>query len=60
MLGLLIITFAILLALGMPIAFAMSGSALAALVFRSDFPLDVFIQKTFSAGNSFSLLAILR
>jgi len=58
MLGLLIITFAILLALGMPIAFAMSGSALAALAFRSDFPLDVFIQKTFSAGNSFSLLAI--
>jgi tripartite ATP-independent transporter DctM subunit len=58
MLGLLIVTFAVLLALGMPIAFAMSGSALAALVFRSDFPLDVFIQKTFSAGNSFSLLAI--
>ncbi|HSC70507.1 MAG TPA: TRAP transporter large permease [Candidatus Methylomirabilis sp.] len=58
MLTLLIVTFAILLASGMPIAFAMSGSALAALVFLSDFPLDVFIQKTFSAGSSFSLLAI--
>ena len=58
MLTLLIVTFAVLLASGMPIAFAMSGSALAALVFRSDFPLDVFIQKTFSAGSSFSLLAI--
>ena len=58
MLTLLIIAFAILLALGMPIAFSMSGSALAALVFRSDFPLDVFIQKSFSAGSSFSLLAI--
>jgi tripartite ATP-independent transporter DctM subunit len=58
MLTLLVVTFALLLALGMPIAFAMSGSALAALVFRSDFPLDVFIQKTFSAGSSFSLLAI--
>jgi tripartite ATP-independent transporter DctM subunit len=58
MLTLLIIAFAVLLALGMPIAFAMSGSALAALVFCSDFPLDVFIQKTFSAGSSFSLLAI--
>src|SRR5574342_370368 len=58
MLILLILSFASLLASGMPIAFAMSGSALAALVFQSDFPLDVFIQKTFSAGNSFSLLAI--
>jgi tripartite ATP-independent transporter DctM subunit len=58
MLTLLIIAFAVLLAFGMPIAFAMSGSALAALVFCSDFPLDVFIQKTFSAGSSFSLLAI--
>ena len=58
MLTLLVAAFAVLLAAGMPIAFAMSGSALSALVFRSDFPLDVFIQKTFSAGNSFSLLAI--
>jgi tripartite ATP-independent transporter DctM subunit len=58
MLTLLVVTFAVLLALGMPIAFAMSGSALTALVFRSDFPLDVFIQKTFNAGSSFSLLAI--
>jgi tripartite ATP-independent transporter DctM subunit len=58
MLTLLVGIFVLLLAAGMPIAFAMSGSALSALVFRSDFPLDVFIQKTFSAGNSFSLLAI--
>ncbi len=58
MLTLLLVVFVLLLASGMPIAFAMSGSALAALVFRSDFPLDIFIQKTFSAGNSFSLLAI--
>lgn len=58
MLTLLIVSFAILLAFGMPIAFSMSGSALAALIFRSDFPLDVFIQKTFTAGSSFPLLAI--
>jgi len=58
MLTLLVIAFVVLLATGIPIAFAMSGSALSALVFRSNFPLDVFIQKTFSAGNSFSLLAI--
>ncbi len=58
MLILLIATFAILLALGMPIAFAMSGSALTALLLRGDFPLDVFIQKTFTAGGSFTLLAI--
>ena len=58
MLTLLVVTFAVLLALGIPIAFAMSGSALVALIFRSDFPLDVFIQKTFTAGSSFSLLAI--
>lgn len=58
MLTLLIASFAALLSLGLPIAFAMSGSALAAIVFRSDFPLDVFIQKTFNAGSSFSLLAI--
>lgn len=58
MLTLLIVSFAVLLAFGMPIAFSMSGSALAALIFRSDFPLDVFIQKTFTAGSSFSLLAI--
>src|SRR3990172_8535457 len=58
MLTLLVVTFAVLLALGIPIAFSMSGSALAALIFRSDFPLDVFIQKTFTAGSSFPLLAI--
>ncbi len=50
--------FALLIILGTPIAFAMSGSALLTLLILWDIPLSVIVQKTFNAGSSFSLLAI--
>jgi C4-dicarboxylate transporter DctM subunit len=58
MIATLFIIFALLILLGTPIAFAMSGSALLTIVLLGDIPLSVIVQKTFKAGSSFSLLAI--
>ena len=47
-----------LLLLGMPIAFAMGTSAIAALAFFGSIPLSIVVQKLFAAGSSYPLLAI--
>jgi tripartite ATP-independent transporter DctM subunit len=46
------------MALGMPIAFAMAVSAISSLAFFSDVPMSVVVQKVFAAGSSYPLLAI--
>jgi C4-dicarboxylate transporter DctM subunit len=58
MLAMLFAAFVLLILLGTPIAFAMSGSALLTLLILGNIPLTVVVQKTFTAGSSFSLLAI--
>lgn len=56
--SLMFAAFAILLAAGVPIAFAMGLSAVLALVFEGGVPLLVLPQRVFSSLDSFSLLAI--
>lgn len=57
MLGLLIITFFALLILGMPIAFVMGASAAITFLVSGIDPV-VMAQRTFTATNSFALMAI--
>lgn len=54
----LFISFAILLAIGVPIAFSLGGASLASIMFGSDLNLTVCIQRMYSGAASFSLLAI--
>lgn len=54
----MIAAFAVLLALGTPIAFAMGGSAVLGLLAEGGVPLLVLPQRVFSSLDSFSLLAI--
>ncbi|MFC7397312.1 TRAP transporter large permease [Chelatococcus sp. GCM10030263] len=56
--GLMFALFAILLAFGVPIAFAMGLSAVAALLIDGSVPLLVLPQRVFSSLDSFGLLAI--
>lgn len=55
--ALLLLTFVGLLALGLPIAFAMLGSAIVAIWYEG-FPLVIFAQRVSSGVQSFPLLAI--
>jgi tripartite ATP-independent transporter DctM subunit len=55
--ALLLLTFVALLALGVPIAFAMLGSALLA-IWIEGFPLTIFAQRVSSGVQSFPLLAV--
>lgn len=54
---LLLLTFALLLLLGVPIAFGMLGSALL-VIWLEGFPLNIFAQRVSSGIQSFPLLAI--
>lgn len=58
MLTTLILAFLVLLAIGVPIAFAMGASAIVALVIQGQFPLETILQRFYAGGNNFSLLAI--
>ena len=51
------ITFIVLLALGMPVAFTVGLSALA-FFFTQGVPFEIIIQKLVSSTQSFSLLAV--
>jgi C4-dicarboxylate transporter DctM subunit len=58
MLGLLFLGFFLLLVIAMPIAFAMSGSAILALVLQGQVPLTLVVQRIYAGADSFPLLAI--
>jgi C4-dicarboxylate transporter, DctM subunit len=46
------------LAIGLPVAFALGLSTLAAIVFGTTFPLFVLLKETFSGVDSFPLMAV--
>lgn len=54
----LIVVFAALAAVGMPIAFAMGVGAFAALSFTGTLPVEIIIQRMFGGVDSFPLLAV--
>jgi C4-dicarboxylate transporter DctM subunit len=58
MLTLLFITFFLMLLVAMPVAFAMSGSAILALVAQGQVPLTLVVQRIYAGADSFPLLAI--
>ena len=58
MTAILFITFAILLFLGVPVAFALGASGVAAIMFGSDLNLAICAQRLYSGTAQFSLLAI--
>jgi tripartite ATP-independent transporter DctM subunit len=58
MIGLLFLTFAILLAAGVPVAFSIGVSALLVIVLEPSLSLPVMITKTFAGMDSFPMMAI--
>lgn len=54
----LILTFFILLALGIPIAFSLGTGAVIAVMFFTDLPISLVAQRMFTSMNNFSYLAI--
>jgi len=54
----LIITFLVLLALGVPVSWTLVLSSLAGLMARGGLPLSVLAQRMFAAGESYPMLAI--
>lgn len=58
MLGILFVAFFVMLFIGLPIAFAMAGSAILALVMETQIPLMLVVQRVYAGGDSFPLLAI--
>ena len=58
MITILLISFLILVLLGIPIAFALGISSIFALVYVGDYSLMVVVQRMFTAVDSFSLMAI--
>jgi C4-dicarboxylate transporter, DctM subunit len=54
----LLLTTCGLLAIGLPVAFALGLSTLAAIVFGTTFPLFVLLKETFSGVDSFPLMAV--
>jgi len=54
----LIVAFLILLLIGVPVAIAMGLAALIALLFGSDVPLIILVQKAFTSIDTFTLMAI--
>jgi tripartite ATP-independent transporter DctM subunit len=57
-LSLLFVSFFALLFIGVPIAFAMAGSAIFALLAGTNVPLIIAVQRIYAGADSFSLLAI--
>lgn len=51
-------SFALLMLIGVPIAFAIGGGAILALALSGQFPLEIVLQRFYAGGNSFTLLAI--
>lgn len=58
MIGLLFLTFAVLLAAGVPVAFSIGVSALLVIVLEPSLSLPVMITKTFAGMDSFPMMAI--
>lgn len=58
MIALLFISFAVLMALGFPIAFVLAISAFLAVAFGSDYPYLVVVKEMFSGLDSFPLMAV--
>lgn len=58
MLGILFVAFFVMLFIGLPIAFAMAGSAILALIIETQIPLMLVVQRIYAGGDSFPLLAI--
>ncbi|MEW6274614.1 MAG: TRAP transporter large permease [Bacillota bacterium] len=58
MLAAFLIAFLVLLVLGIPIALALGGTALAYLLLKGDLSLTLMVQTTFAGMASFPLLAI--
>ena len=58
MLSILLVSFGLLLLIGVPIAFAMSASALVALVAIGTIPLTLVVQRVYAGADSFPLMAI--
>lgn len=58
MIAILLISFFILLALGVPIAFSMAASAILALLLGSHVPLILVAQRIYAGTDSFALMAI--
>ena len=58
MLPILFISFAVMLAIAVPIAFAMAGSAMVALVWQAQVPLVLVLQRIYAGSDSFPLMAI--
>ena len=58
MLALFGISFVVLLALGIPIAIGLGGSAMVYVLTQEDLSLTMLIQTTFGGMSSFPLLAI--
>jgi C4-dicarboxylate transporter, DctM subunit len=54
----LLLTTCGFLAIGLPVAFALGLSTLAAIVFGTTFPLFVLLKETFSGVDSFPLMAV--
>ncbi len=54
----LFISFLIMLLIGVPISVCLVLSSALSIILFSDFTLDIIVQKLFSAGNSFPLVAI--
>jgi C4-dicarboxylate transporter DctM subunit len=54
----LLVAFAVLIVLGIPIVFAIGSSSILALLVNGDLPLVLIPQRIFNSLNSFTLLAI--
>lgn len=58
MLGVIFAVFGILLAINMPVAFALGIAALAGLLYQGQLPLNTLVTRMFVGVDSFTLLAI--
>ena len=56
--AILIVVFAVLVLLGIPIAFSMGLSSIAAILFQGNIPFNVLVHRTVMGVDSFVLLAI--
>lgn len=54
----LVLFFVIFLIIGVPIVVALGLTCIFSVLVTGAFPVDVLVQKTFNAGNSFALMAI--
>src|SRR6185295_15987259 len=58
MLTILFVGFFLLMALGVPIAFTMSASAIIALLDQGVIPLTLVVQRVYAGTDSFPLMAV--